>query len=82
MSASADVLIESAPNALLIPLKASFYREGQTCGVDCQGHHFQKRIIEVGKRNESDIVVLKGLQENDRIALENPDEVAKRAKKL
>lgn len=82
MSASAEVLIESAPNSLLIPLRASFTEKGKPAVWIARGTTFQKRIIEVGKRNESDIVVLKGLQENDRIALENPDEVAKRAKKL
>jgi hypothetical protein len=36
----------------------------------------------VGKRNENDIVVLKGLQPGEVVALENPFEAAKRAKKL
>ena len=36
----------------------------------------------MGKRNESDIVVLNGLREGERIALENPAEAAKRAKKV
>lgn len=82
MSASADVLIESAPNSLLIPLKASFTEKGKPAVWIAKGKGFEKRIIEVGKRNESDLVVVKGLQETDRIALENPEEVAKRAKKL
>ena len=38
--------------------------------------------IEVGKRNDTDIVVLKGLKAGEVVALENPIEAAKRAKKL
>jgi hypothetical protein len=36
----------------------------------------------VGKRNDTDMVVLKGLREGELVALENPVEAAKRAKKL
>jgi RND family efflux transporter MFP subunit len=82
MSASADILIESQPNALMIPLKANFSEKGKPAVWVARGQNFETRIIEVGKRNENDIVVVKGLREGDRVALENPAEVAKRAKKL
>jgi HlyD family secretion protein len=82
MSASAEILIETAPNSLLIPAKASFMEKGQPAVWVQRGQGFQVRLIEVGKRNDNDIVVTGGLQEGDRIALENPAEVAKRAKKF
>lgn len=82
MSASAEVLIETAPNSLLIPVKASFMEKGQPAVWVQRGQGFQVRLIEVGQRNDSDIVVTGGLQEGDRIALENPAEVAKRTKKF
>lgn len=82
MSASAEVLIETAPNSLLIPAKASFMEKGQPAVWVQRGQGFQVRLIEVGQRNDNDIVVTSGLQEGDRIALENPAEVAKRAKKF
>jgi multidrug efflux pump subunit AcrA (membrane-fusion protein) len=47
-----------------------------------QGDKFLIRPIEVGKRNDTDMVVLKGLREGELVALENPIEAAKRAKKL
>ena len=47
-----------------------------------QGDKFTIRPIEVGKRNDTDMVVLKGLREGELVALENPIEAAKRAKKL
>jgi hypothetical protein len=47
-----------------------------------QGEKFVIRPIEVGKRNDTDMIVLKGLREGEQVALENPIEAAKRAKKL
>lgn len=82
MSASAEVLIETAPNSLLIPARASFMEKGKPAVWVQRGQGFQVREIEVGQRNDTDIVVVGGLQEGDRIALENPAEVAKRAKKF
>lgn len=52
----------------------------RTCGSS--GGRVSRRAIEVGKRNETDIIVLKGLRDNERIALENPAEAARRARKL
>jgi hypothetical protein len=47
-----------------------------------RGKDFEIRPIEVGKRNDTDMVVLKGIREGEQVALENPIEAAKRAKKL
>lgn len=82
MSASAEILIEREPGALLIPVRASFSTNGKPSVYVQRGGGFQVRAIEVGKRNDTDIVVLKGLEEGDVVALENPADVIKRAKKL
>lgn len=83
MSATGIVLLESQPDVLLIPAKASFMQGGRPhVWVQKGSGGWEARPIEAGKRNENDIVVLKGLREGERIALENPAEVAKRAKKL
>jgi multidrug efflux pump subunit AcrA (membrane-fusion protein) len=82
MSASAEIVIESEPGTLLIPLRASFTVNGKPAVYVQRGANFEVRPIEVGKRNESDIVVTSGLKEGETIALENPVEAAKRAKKL
>ena len=82
MSASTDIIIESQPNCILIPIRASFLDKGKPAVYVQRGQDFQIRPIEVGKRNETDLVVLKGLREGEIIAQENPIEAAKRAKKL
>ena len=82
MSATAEIIIESQPTSLLIPIRASFTQERQARGLRAEGQQFELRPIEVGKRNETDIVVLSGLKEGETVALENPAEAAKRAKKI
>jgi multidrug efflux pump subunit AcrA (membrane-fusion protein) len=82
MSATAEVIIESEAKTLLIPVRASFMHNGKPAVYVQQGDKFLIRPIEVGKRNDTDMVVLNGLREGELVALENPIEAAKRAKKL
>jgi multidrug efflux pump subunit AcrA (membrane-fusion protein) len=46
-----------------------------------KGQKFLTRTIEVGRRNDEDIVVLKGLKEGELVTLESPEEAAKRTRK-
>lgn len=82
MSATSEIIIESVPKALLIPVRASFMHGGKPAVYVQRGQEFQIRHIEVGKRNDTDMIVLKGLREGEMVAMENPVEAAKRAKKL
>src|SRR3954465_3805213 len=63
MSATAEVVIESEPKSLLIPVRASFLNNGKPAVYVQQGEKFVIRPIEVGKRNDTDMIVLKGLRE-------------------
>ncbi|MBK5292047.1 MAG: efflux RND transporter periplasmic adaptor subunit [Acidobacteriia bacterium] len=82
MSASVEILIESEPNVLMIPVRASFVNKGKPAVYIQRGAQFLIHPIEVGKRNENDIVVKSGLKVGDQVTLESPQEAAKRAKKL
>jgi len=82
MSATAEIIIESVPKALLVPVRASFMQAGKPAVWVQKGQEFQVRQLEVGKRNDTDMIVLKGLKEGEMVAMENPAEAAKRAKKL
>ena len=81
MSATAEIIIERAPNVLLIPVRASFTQNGKPAVYIEKGQQFQTRVITVGKRNEEDIIVTGGLKEGERVTLENPADAARRAKK-
>lgn len=82
MSASAEILIESQADQLLIPTRASFTFQGKPSVYVQKGSAFAVRTIEVGKRNDTEIIVMKGLKEGEAVTLENPADAAKRQKKL
>lgn len=82
MSTSSEIIIESVPNSLLVPIKASFMHNGKPAVWVQRGQNFEIRKIEAGKRNDTDLVVLKGLKPGETVTLENPVEAARKAKKL
>jgi HlyD family secretion protein len=81
MSASAEIIVEKQPNVLLIPSRASFLAHGKPAVYVQKGNAFLTRTIEVGRRNDEDLVVLKGLKQGELVTLESPEEAAKRARK-
>ena len=62
MSATAEIIIERQPNMLLIPVRASFDRNGKPAVYVQIGKNFVMRPIQVGKQNDEDIIVTGGLQ--------------------
>ncbi len=82
MSASAEILIEREASQLMIPTRSSFTVQGKPSVYVQKGGNFIIRQIEVGKRNDSETVVLKGLNEGEVVTLENPADAARRQKKL
>ncbi|MEZ5354959.1 MAG: efflux RND transporter periplasmic adaptor subunit [Bryobacteraceae bacterium] len=82
MSSSVDIIIEKQDNVVMIPARASFVIRGKPSVYVQKGSGFEIRQIEVGKRNETDIVVLSGVKAGETVYLENPIEAARRAKKL
>jgi HlyD family secretion protein len=81
MSSTAEVIIERDPNMLLIPIRSSFDKGGKPAVYVQIGKNFVVRPIQVGKRNDEDIIVTGGLREGEVVTLESPAEAAKRAKK-
>jgi HlyD family secretion protein len=81
MSSTAEIIIERQPNQLLIPIRSSFDRNGKPATYVQIRKGFVTRDIQVGKKNDEDIVVTGGLKEGDIVTLESPAEAAKRAKK-
>ena len=81
MSASTEIIIEREANTLLIPVRASFAKDGKPAVFQQVGKDFRTRPIGVGRQNDDEIIVTSGLKEGDVVTLENPAESAKRAKK-
>lgn len=81
MSASAEIIIEKVPNQLLVPVRSSFDKDGSPAAYLQTGKAFKLVPIQVGKRNDDDIIVLGGLKEGDTVTMESPADAAKRSKK-
>ena len=81
MSSSAEIIIEKKPGMLLIPARSSFDKGGKPAVYVQVGKNFVVRPIQVGERNDEDIIVTSGLKEGEIVTLESPEEAAKRSSK-
>ncbi len=72
MTAQLTVVVDRVPDALTIPVEASFQKSGQTVAYVWQGSKFQERVIEVKRRSRDRVLVAKGLSAGDRVALKDP----------
>jgi HlyD family secretion protein len=77
MTAQLTVVVDKVPNALTIPVQASFQKSGQTVVYVWDGSKFQEHAIEIGRRSGDRILVVKGLRPEDRVALADPTATAK-----
>lgn len=72
MTAQITIVVDRIPDVLVIPVEASFQKEGETLAYVWAGAKFHEQKIEVSRRSGDRIVVSKGLEAGDRIALEDP----------
>jgi HlyD family secretion protein len=72
MTTQLTVVVDRVPDALTIPVEASFQKSGQTVAYVWEGSKFQERVIEVGRKSRDRILVAKGLHPGDRVALKDP----------
>lgn len=66
------VVVDRVPNALTIPAQALFQRSGQSVAYVWQGTHFEERAIEIGRRSGDKIMIAKGVNAGDQVALKDP----------
>jgi HlyD family secretion protein len=72
MTAQITVIVDRIPNAIAIPVQASFQRSGQTVAYVVDGSKYREQPIEVSRRSRDRILVSSGLRPGDRVALEDP----------
>lgn len=72
MSATARVAVERVPNAVLIPVEASFQKGGRTVTYVRRRSKFEERVIDVAKRGSGQLWVSKGLNPGEQVALKDP----------
>ncbi|MBZ9613642.1 efflux RND transporter periplasmic adaptor subunit [Rheinheimera maricola] len=69
----AEILVNSIPDALLVPLQAIFSEQQQLYVYKREHSRFVKQAIQIGQKSLSHAQVLTGLQTGEEIALLNPE---------
>lgn len=74
MTAQITVIVDRIPNAISIPVQASFMKSGHTVVYVWDGSKFRERTIQVERRSRDRALISSGLAPGDRIALQDPTE--------
>ena len=72
LSAYADVVLEQEDNVTLVPRAAVFEEAGQPYVFVRRGERFEKRPVELGRKNPVSAAVVSGLEPGEEVALEKP----------
>jgi len=72
MTAQITIIVERIPDVLIIPVHATFQKGGETFAYVWDGSKFRQHVVEVSKRSGDRVVIGKGLQTGDRVALQDP----------
>jgi RND family efflux transporter MFP subunit len=74
MTAQITVIVDRIPNAISIPVQASFMKSGHTVVYVWSGSKFSERAVQVERRSRDRALISSGLAPGDRIALQDPTE--------
>lgn len=70
--ADVQIIIERIPNAISIPNQAVFQKDGKMIAWVKHGSEWEPRAFTPSKRSESTMVVAKGLEPGEEVALSDP----------
>ncbi len=77
LSAEVEVITERLKDAVYVPLQAVFDKEGKKWVFVRRDGGFVRTAVKVGRRSESQVVVVDGLHGNEQIALLDPEDRSK-----
>ena len=72
MTVQITVVVQRIPNAISIPVQATFLRSGRTVAYVRKGSAFEEREIQVQRRSRDRALIAQGLNPGDQIALQDP----------
>ncbi len=72
MSASGRIAVEKVPDALLVPVEAVFEKDGRLVAYALRGSRFEERTVEVARRGKTELLIARGLEAGERVALMDP----------
>ena len=74
MTCNNDIIMKKYDHALLVPLKSVFKDDHSTFVYLKQGSGVIRRPVQLGDEDEKNVVVVKGLEEGDRVLLYAPEQ--------
>jgi HlyD family secretion protein len=72
MAAAVRVAVARIPDATVMPAQALFRKSGRTVAYLKDGPKFEETIVEVSRRSGDEVLVAKGLQPGQQVALKDP----------
>jgi HlyD family secretion protein len=72
ISGQVTVIVDRVPNAITIPAQAIFLKSGQNVAYVWRGSEFEERNIEVGRKSGDRIMVARGVNAGEQVALRDP----------
>jgi multidrug efflux pump subunit AcrA (membrane-fusion protein) len=74
MKTKVEIIVDVLEDEITVPIEGVFEKDGQPIVYVKVGSSFQERSVEVGKRNDTHIVIRSGLEGTEEIALVDPME--------
>jgi HlyD family secretion protein len=72
MAAAVRVGVSKIPDGLVIPASAVFRKAGRAVSYVQRGSKFEETPVEVSRRNTEEVLLARGLQPGERVALKDP----------
>lgn len=72
MRANLRIATERVPDAILLPPQALFHDAGLTVAYVINGRKFSERTVDVARRSNDQLMIAKGLEPGERVALQDP----------
>lgn len=72
MSASSQVIIETIPDKVYVPLESVFEKNGKTLVYRMNSGQARERVVKVGKKNDNYVIVEEGVTPGDLVTLRDP----------
>ncbi|HLP16066.1 MAG TPA: efflux RND transporter periplasmic adaptor subunit [Bacteroidota bacterium] len=72
MTTGNEILIETIPQAVSVPIESVFDKEGRTVVYLMNSARPRQQEVKVGVKNSNNIVITEGVREGDKVALRDP----------
>ena len=72
MTVQITVIVDRVPNAISIPVQASFMKSGQSVAYVWNGSGFEERAIQIERRSRDRALIESGLKPGDTVAMKDP----------